>query len=65
MTSLEPRELRAETEVHAVPEGEVRVVLARQVELVGAREDRGVAIRSADQQADDLALAYAPAADVE
>src|SRR5262245_14633322 len=44
---LEPRQIRAEAEVHAVAEGEMRVRLAPDVELHGALEDELIAVRRA------------------
>src|SRR6185369_11080544 len=42
---LEPREVRSQTEVHAVPEAQMRVRLARRAEDPGVAEDALVAVR--------------------
>src|SRR5262249_6478982 len=45
---LEPRQRRAEAAVDAVPEGDVRVGVAGDVEAIGVREPGRIAVRRAD-----------------
>src|SRR5689334_16793511 len=60
---LEPCERGAEAEVDAVPEGEVRVRIARDVEPLGIGELRGIAIRRCHQQHDAIAPLHGHSAD--
>src|ERR1700733_5052217 len=60
---LEPGQVNAQADVRAVGEGEVTAVRVGSgqppgIEPVGVGEHRGVAVRGADRDADELAFSY-------